>query len=74
MHVPILLGKEKHSFHLDKDQLYKCLLFFNAALKGGFKESKQFVVQHPEADVEAFQVFEKWMDQCSVPAGRQFTL
>ncbi|KAH6669582.1 hypothetical protein B0J14DRAFT_487177, partial [Halenospora varia] len=60
--------KEKHSFNLDKDQLCKCSLFFDSALRGGFKESKEPVVQLPEADAEAFQVFEKWIVQCSVPA------
>ncbi len=68
MLVIILVGKEKHSFHLDKDQLCKCSSFFNSPLNGGFKESKELVVQFPEADVEAFQVFEKWIVQCSVPA------
>jgi hypothetical protein len=68
MPVTILVGKEKHSFHLDKDQLCKCSSFFDSALRGGFKESKELVVQLPEADVEAFQVFEKWIVQGSVPA------
>lgn len=61
------MGKEKHSFHLNEDQLYKCSLFFDSALRGGFKESKELAVQLPEADIKAFQVFEKWIVQYSVP-------
>ncbi|KAH6667777.1 hypothetical protein B0J14DRAFT_601423 [Halenospora varia] len=74
MSVSILVGKEKHSFHLDEDQLCKCSSFFDSALRGGFKESKEFVVQLPEADVEAFQVFEKWIVQGSVPAAEGWQL
>lgn len=68
MSVTILVGKEKHSFYLDENQLCKCSSVFDSALRGGFKESKEFVMQLPEADVEAFQVFEKWIVQDSVPA------
>jgi hypothetical protein len=39
-----LVGMEKHSFHLDEDQLCKCSSFFDSALGGGFKESTEFVV------------------------------
>jgi len=67
MSVTVLVGKEKHSFHLDEDQLCKCSSFFDSALRGGFEESKELAVQLPEADVEAFQVFEEWIVQCSVP-------
>jgi hypothetical protein len=67
MPVTVLVGKEKHSFHLDKDQLSKYSSFFDSALRGGFKESEELAVQLPEADVKAFQVFEEWMVQCSVP-------
>ncbi len=32
------------------------------------------VVQLPEVDVEAFQVFERWIVRCSMSAGWRFTL
>jgi hypothetical protein len=40
MPVTVLMGTEKHVFHLDEDQLCKYSSFFDSALRGGFKESK----------------------------------
>ena len=74
MPVTVLVGKEKHPFHLDEDQLCKCSSFFDPALRGGFKESKELAVHLPEAYVEAFQVLEEWIVQCSMPAVEEWPL
>src|SRR6266536_6421846 len=43
MPVTVLVGKEKHAFHLDEDQLCKYSVFFNSALRGGLRRVKNLL-------------------------------
>lgn len=59
--VTVLVGDDKHPFHLDVQQLCACSPFFRSVLTDGFKETHERVVLLPEVDVETFQVFERWL-------------
>jgi hypothetical protein len=59
--VTVLVGDDKHPFHLDEQQLCACSPFFHSMLTDGFKETHERVVLLPEVDVEIFRVFERWL-------------
>jgi hypothetical protein len=59
--VTVLVGDDKHLFHLEERQLCACSRFFRSMLTNGFKETHERVVLLPEVDVETFQVFERWL-------------
>jgi hypothetical protein len=59
--VTVLVGDDKHPFHLEEQQLCACSPFFRSVLTNGFKETHERVVLLPEVDVETFQVFEGWL-------------
>ena len=61
--VTVLVGIDKHPFHLEEQQLCACSPFFRAVLTDGFKETHERVVLLPEVDVETFQVFEGWLSK-----------
>jgi hypothetical protein len=59
--VTVLVGHDKHPFHLEENQLCVCSPFFRSVLTDGFKETHERVVLLQEVDVETFQVFEGWL-------------
>jgi BTB/POZ domain len=59
--VTVLVGVNKHPFHLEEQQLCACSPIFRAMLTDGFKETHERVVLLPEVDVETFQVLDGWI-------------
>jgi hypothetical protein len=59
--VTVLVGDDKHPFHLDEQQLCACSPFFRSMLTDGFKEAHERVELPLEVDVETFRVFERWL-------------
>ncbi len=64
--VTVLVGVDKHPFHLEEQQLCACSLFFCAMLTDGFKETHERVVLLLEVDVETFQVLDGWISNLNL--------
>ena len=64
--VTVLVGVDKHPFHLEEQQLCACSPFFCAMLTDGFKETHERVVLLPEVDVETFQVLDGWISNLNL--------
>jgi hypothetical protein len=57
--VTVLIGVNKHPFHLEEQQLCAYSPFFLAMLTDGFKETNKRVILLPEVDIETFQVLDR---------------
>jgi len=59
--VTIEVGEDKAKFHIHKTLLCDASAFFKAALKPGFKESRNQKVKLPEDTTETFELFLSWL-------------
>ncbi|KAF8864484.1 hypothetical protein BDZ45DRAFT_13627 [Acephala macrosclerotiorum] len=66
MSVTVLVGDNKHPFHLNEQKLCTCSSFFLSMLSSGFQESEERIVLLPEVDAEPFQVFERLLSNHGV--------
>jgi hypothetical protein len=58
--VKIIVGRSKQEFSMHKGLLCNIAPYFDAALKGSFKEAEEQRIEMPEEDAEVFKYFQLW--------------
>lgn len=58
--VKIIVGSSKQEFNMHKGLLCNLAPYFDAALKGNFKEAEEQRIEMPEEDVKVFKYFQLW--------------
>ena len=65
--VQIVVGPEAKVFNLYKQILCDASSYFNAALKGDFKEAHEQNINMPDEDVDTFTCFQIWLYSKELP-------
>lgn len=59
--VSVLVGEKNTKFHLKFETLCACSSFFEAALKGPFRETAEQEVRLPDHNDKAFDIIARWL-------------
>ncbi|CAI7593507.1 unnamed protein product [Penicillium crustosum] len=65
--VKITVGASKEPFHVHESVLCTSSRFFNAAMSGSWKESKEYTIELPEDDPAAFSIYSHWLYFAKIP-------
>ncbi|CAD6441481.1 8381d201-8d09-46f8-90a6-3cc1c6cbfc1d [Sclerotinia trifoliorum] len=66
--VTVTVGKEKRKFVLHKQLLCDSVQYFRSAFSAGaFKEGQESIMDIPEDEPEAFELFVNWLYRASLP-------
>ncbi|CAI7604491.1 unnamed protein product [Penicillium glandicola] len=65
--LTILVGPSKEPFHIHESIICNSSLFFQKAMSGSWKESKERTLELPEDDPERFALYSHWLYFAKLP-------